>query len=1247
MRCKSLRLVLMSSAACLALIAGLAINAEAHGVFGEEWELRQPDGVMITARIWGDEFYQVVESLDGYTLVRDPQTCEIVYARLSADGNSLEPTGVRVESATGSSLGLDKHIRINPDAMLSMVHEARDRHEESLRAALARRGASPLTATPPCNGNVKGICIIVDFPDQAATVPRSEIYNYCNQVGYSNNGNNGSVRDYYYDVSEGHLVYTNWVMPGYYRAPNNFTWYDDCDQPWLERAVMLIKEILNSLDPTVDFSQYDSNSDGLIDAINVYYAGSTACGWATGMWPGCGGISWTSADGVGAYRFQITGIGDFPTLATFCHENGHMLGFWPDLYDYGRDGAGNSRGVGKFCIMCSSTSATNPEEPCAYLKDIAGWTTTTVVGGYQAGIPVPQSSTNQIYRISHPTLSNEYYLIENRQQSGRDVDLPDDGLAIWHIDTDGNNSWNHMTPDSHYVVTLVQADGLWEMEHNQSSGDDEDLWASPDYTMFSPCGSPPPTWWNGSTADIFVTGIDASSSTMHFTFSTTNSPPTAVAKSHVAEADTECCITVKASDVDGGSTDAEYNIVSRKITVVDGSPVAPADQVEICGSGAHSVTLTVTDDCGLSDSVQAPVQVNDVTPPLLVCADMDTALCGDPIVFTEPEVSDNCDGSPVLVELSTEVVEGPGQAEHTHTRCWQATDASGNPSETCCQSVLEEACDNDFVYLDIPDSMLVLPGEDITVPVEVMDVTGWGIMAFNMRICWCAVPLGLLQYTGCTPGDVMTGSNWQYMNCNQCEDYCVSVAAAGAGPLVGEGTLFYLQFHVSDNAKPCMCCEIVFDEINIYDPEIPLFYRADDGDVCVDWCRVAGCAHYWKCCPDGCGGIYYPEPLPGLEVHLSNSCCPTNQATLLTGEDGCYSFNCLLPLEEDCSYDVSVEYCRLLDCVDAFDAVLVLRHLLCGEPLDECAFPLDGGTIYPQRVAADVTCTNGITSYDASLILQYAVNLIPTFPCYNPWTFYPVGPEGDHVYACPGTVDWVGVYKGDVDGCYSCTPPPAPMGDPVLVNLGAPVDLGDAIELPVLVEGAYDIFSAEIDMAYDPDDLEAASAEPAGLAEGSLCAFNPGSGKLKVAMATANSYGGDGEVALITFNKLVPDADVSSVYLTDVLFNSGDPAAQIGSPAGIPTADARTLLGPVVPNPFTQGTTISYRLSSPTTVSLEIYDVTGKLVKCLLNGQVEAGNSAVLWNGTDTHGRPVAEGVYFCRMETAGFGSTIKIVHMW
>ena len=41
-------------------------------------------------------------------------------------------------------------------------------------------------------------------------------------------------------------------------------------------------------------------------------------------------------------------------------------------------------------------------------------------------------------------------------------------------------------------------------------------------------------------------------------------------------------------------------------------------------------------------------------------------------------------------------------------------------------------------------------------PIYIQDVTGWGLMGFEMEICWCDVPAGLLQYEYCLPGEVMT-----------------------------------------------------------------------------------------------------------------------------------------------------------------------------------------------------------------------------------------------------------------------------------------------------------------------------------------------------------------------------------------------------------------------------------------------------------------------------------------------------------
>jgi M6 family metalloprotease-like protein len=504
--------------ATAALAAVMCARAYGEPVAGEVFPVKQPDGTLIQVRVWGDEFYRVVESLDGYTLVRDPASGAACYARLSGDGNELISTGVPAEAAPPAGAGLAPHIRISPafaKAKIAANRAVAAAGEAEARAAMVSRGAMRLQ--PACGGAVRGIVLLVDFSDEPWTIPPANVDNYCNQVGYTGYGNNGSIRDYFSDVSDGNLTYTNFVPTAYYRAAHPKTYYEDPGISFGYRGRELVLEALADLDDQgFDFSQYDSNGDGYVDAVNCFYAGYRGSVWAEGLWP----HSWVvnfSADGVQTYKYQITDLQNSLTLRTFCHENGHMLCYWPDLYDYDPPGPEDSAGVGKFCIMCAGTSSTNPQQPCAYMKYISGWATTTILATPQTGLSVP-SDFNAVYKYEHPSLANEYYLIENRQQTGRDSGLPDAGLAIWHVDEFGSNDLQDMTFARHYLVTLVQADGNWDLEHNVNIGDSTDLWSSPGYTECTSDSYPNTNWWNGSASNLFVTGISASGAVMTFDF---------------------------------------------------------------------------------------------------------------------------------------------------------------------------------------------------------------------------------------------------------------------------------------------------------------------------------------------------------------------------------------------------------------------------------------------------------------------------------------------------------------------------------------------------------------------------------------------------------------------------------------------------------------------------------------------------------------------------------------------------------
>lgn len=481
-----------------------AARAHPAPVQGEVFPATQPDGQTVSVRIWGDEYYRVVESLDGYTLIPDPATGEICYARVSGDGRELVSTGVRA-GTDATRLGLEKHLRIDPKVRDEIARRTRARlaaEDAQLLAKLKSRRTGEVTAD---SGQVLGLTLLIDFPDVEATIPAAEIEAFCNEPGYDANGNNGSVRDYFLDVSDGILDYTNHVVPQYYRALHEKVYYTDFTQPYPVRARELILEALNALEASgYDLSRHDSNGDGLIDAINAFYAGTPQSAWATGLWPHSSTIEF-EADGVASYRYQISNLGEYLRLGVFCHENGHMLCLWPDLYDYDYD----SRGAGEFCLMATGCYASyeNPAEPCAPLKHYSGWDDSTVLTESHFDFALP-AGRNEFVLVPHPTLATEYFMLENRHRAGRLAEAPADGLAIWHVDETSSNDHQEMLSGSHYEVALLQADGHFSLELDFNAGDEGDLWPVDTrwqtHLECTPNTVPSTDWWSGEPSGLAV-----------------------------------------------------------------------------------------------------------------------------------------------------------------------------------------------------------------------------------------------------------------------------------------------------------------------------------------------------------------------------------------------------------------------------------------------------------------------------------------------------------------------------------------------------------------------------------------------------------------------------------------------------------------------------------------------------------------------------------------------------------------------
>ena len=90
--------------------------------------------------------------------------------------------------------------------------------------------------------------------------------------------------------------------------------------------------------------------------------------------------------------------------------------------------------------------------------------------------------------------------------------------------------------------------------------------------------------------------------------------------------------------------------------------------------------------------------------------------------------------------------------------------------------------------------------------------------------------------------------------------------------------------------------------------------------------------------------------------------------------------------------------------------------------------------------------------------------------------------------------------------------------------------------------------------------------------------------------------------------------------------------APSGTPTGADEGDLVARVSCAHPNPFGPSTTISYVVPSRGHVAVRVYDPAGRLVATLVNGSVEPGEHAAVWDGTTDSGERAASGVYFYRL---------------
>ncbi len=441
----------------------LSFRISAAPFWGEIKSFTQPDGSRVDVKLFGTELYMRAEGLDGYTLIRDPKTRWICYATLNSDKSVLISTGRIYAGQRGKPGTLKKW----DDLPLRMDISEKEKEKAIQSRAMSISGGDPfhLLHTPsvqgtpvfPVNGQIKGLCILIDFSDEPSTLPVSEYASFCNDLNYSNFGNNGSLRTYFRDMSKGLVDYTN-VVAGFFRAPKTFAHYDSL--PFAAGAQEILIWALQKMDSAgFDFSTLSLNpANNSIMAINLMYTGEPP-DWAQGMWFHKGYLNgFTSTSGILSGDYNCSPAAEPLGIGVVAHENGHMICKWPDTYKYNQNTGPD--GIGAFDLMCWYGNNQNPVPPNPLFRLNAGWGKNLDISNMN-GLVTDTANFGNVRSFRNDNDTNEFYLIEAREQEGRSAFIPDRGLTVWRINRLGNNqTLNHevaLIPAGNNVNNLTTA----------------------------------------------------------------------------------------------------------------------------------------------------------------------------------------------------------------------------------------------------------------------------------------------------------------------------------------------------------------------------------------------------------------------------------------------------------------------------------------------------------------------------------------------------------------------------------------------------------------------------------------------------------------------------------------------------------------------------------------------------------------------------------------------------------------------
>lgn len=460
---------------------------------------------------------------------------------------------------------------------------------------------------------------------------------------------------------------------------------------------------------------------------------------------------------------------------------------------------------------------------------------------------------------------------------------------------------------------------------------------------------------------------------------------------------------------------------------------------------------------------------------------------------------------------------------------------------------------------------------------------------------------------------------------------------------------------------PGTSCAIEWDQ-SVPPGLLPTYVHLSTGDV-----YGAGIDFVPNAAPPSCPGLavavpqqnvsgtaryYFPLPqpntnwLPDLEACISPPGSPTACGT--SNSTGNYSLSGFTPGSR------TLQATRTTQAADPFalgggDVNLLVKYLGAM------------ATLTPnQEMAADVDLSGGVpNAADAQKLRRYLVFDPATCPGCATWKILCDLQSIDTPAPCPitisscvnDTVNMKGILRGDVDGSWPGRLK-AQQPSPIAVDFAPPTWNGMEFVLPVVAEiGEGSLASVRFTVEFDPDVFEYLGAATGERTERFDLTLNPDRPQILHGLLTGGTEVTTSSGTILELRlRLRQPAGQGRIRFTRLLVDDRETAR-------VPEIDVardrvvealpRIAEIQAAPNPFNPLTRIEYAVPqgrASMAVTIQVLDLSGRLVREILQGEQRPGRYQASWDGTTSHGESAASGVYLLRLQAGSLQSIDKVV---